>query len=892
MLIRSLAGAACAAGLATAGLSMSASAADVGQLKPRTPLSKIPTHKIDIPRDEMGNSASTGRVLVKFHDSVQARAPMAAAVAASVSSNSGENLAAFNEIVARHGLRVRQAITKAPNSLRTLEQRAATASRKAQPDLAGMIYLEGPDDVLLVAARELNALPVVEVLEFEPQMVYHTPAPAPAPAPLPIPGEPPSCLNSDQDCFVENQAPFCGDFACCTLVGIIDPFCVNENFGAWDIICADLANLLCQDGDRCKTPITNGSCFEIHPTPGCNAEECCNLVGDVDPFCITVQWNEQCVILAGELCFGDDPGVPTPLFTMAAPDPANRWQKYATFGTVPAGDGFEQTGFTGDGLDMAKLASLGQILLDEYGVGTQNQARGKTVRVGVVEHSAYVTGPKASEGGERWHEDLEHIKVEPGQTIITISGGLLSPDHGTAALGQVNAAENDFGMTGLAPDAEGWFFPIVSVEEGGRLLSAMTSALEIFDRGDVLNFSIGPGVGTLVSNFGPWLLCRLGSDLGITSVISAGNSCFNLDDEPQFDGQDCDAIIVGACFAGRVNQNPPPQGLGRFCRLAFSNHCVQCPPESRVHISAWGHLVATTGYGDLFAPPNAAGTGPNNARAYTRTFGGTSSAAPIISGLVTCLQGLAKQFYGGSISPAGIRSIFGGQDTTIPQCEILINGSTDAEVCFGDFNPQAPLRRIGGFPQAFECGIRIIASDWFSASPVQDVKVVTGTYISGNKNSVKALDGNFFRVQTVQKAPGSQGNGFPPAIIYLIGGQTADIEVTGFTNQTPAEATAVGMRAVGLADTPFIVLGLYLYNWTQGRWTLLPGISVSQDGAFDFQAGQNVNASQYISVEGVIMGRVWTCGLGAVPQHTVSYDFIDFGVTDVPGAGPFGGGGG
>jgi hypothetical protein len=840
-------------------------------------------------------------LLVKFHDSVEARAPLA--VGTTIASQRGENLAPFTEILQRHGLKVRQAITKEPARLRTLEQRAAANSKRAQPDLAGMLYVEGAsDEVLLRAARELNALPNVEFVEFDQQMVYHVPAPAPSPAPLPLPGEDdPSCTNSEQDCYVENKVAFCSDFACCALVGTINPFCVDLQFGAWDIICADLANLFCDDGDRCLAPITNGGCFDIHPTPGCKNEDCCNIVGEIEPFCIQVTWDETCVILALQNCFTDTEGA-SPLFTMDAPDPANRWQKYTTFGTVQPGDGFEQTGFTGDGLDIPMLEMLGQILLDEYGVGTENYARGKSVRVGVVEHSAYVTGPKTSEGGERWHEDLNHIIPEPGQTIITIEGGVLSPDHGTATLGQINAADNGFGVTGIAKDAEGWFFPIVSVEEGGRTLNAISAALEYFDKGDVLNYSIGPGGGgTLVSNAGPWTLVRLGSDLGITSVVSAGNDCFNLDDGPQYEEQDSDVIIVGACVPGRVNQDPPVQGLGRFCRLGFSNHCRQCSVPSLVHVSAWGELVCTTGYGDLFAPPNADGNGANKARAYTAGFNGTSAAAPIVAGLVTCLQGLAKQFYGVALTPSQVRSIFvdvasaDPSASTFPQCDIPnpldLPGSTDDAVCGGDYNFQEQPRRIGGFPRAFECGISVIAGNWFAASPIKDVKVVTGDYLFGNQNSVKAVDGNFLAVQSVQRAPGSQGNGMPPAITYIVGGQTVDIEVTAFTGTVADEVTGVAVQVLGLADAGYVILGVYLRDWPNSRWNLLPNIGLAAGGQLAYGATQNLDAPNYVSPEGLVIVRVWTCGLGAVPQHVVYYDFIDVVISDVPGFNPFGGGG-
>ena len=92
------------------------------------------------------------------------------------------------------------------------------------------------------------------------------------------------------------------------------------------------------------------------------------------------------------------------------------------------------------------------------------------------------------------------------------------------------------------------------------------------------------------------------------------------------------AIIVGAGA-------PPPDTHGRDhgpdrSRLDFSNY------GERVDTQGWGREVTTTGgrhndSGDLQG-------GVNEDEWYTDTFGGTSSASPIVVGTLGCIQGVLR----------------------------------------------------------------------------------------------------------------------------------------------------------------------------------------------------------------------------------------------------------
>src|SRR5690606_15439049 len=96
-------------------------------------------------------------------------------------------------------------------ALRLVEMRAAAYSGKAQPDLAGMMYVDGPQDKLDEIARRLNALNIVEFVEYDQQWV-------------PSGGMDPACGATTNDCFDAsgNSGPYCGadpgDTTCCQLV--------------------------------------------------------------------------------------------------------------------------------------------------------------------------------------------------------------------------------------------------------------------------------------------------------------------------------------------------------------------------------------------------------------------------------------------------------------------------------------------------------------------------------------------------------------------------------------------------------------------------------------------------------------------------------------------------
>ncbi|MEO5579972.1 MAG: S8 family serine peptidase [Gemmatimonadaceae bacterium] len=137
---------------------------------------------------------------------------------------------------------------------------------------------------------------------------------------------------------------------------------------------------------------------------------------------------------------------------------------------------------------------------------------------------------------------------------------------------------------------------------------------------------------------------------GITVVEAAGNGNenFRLAIFAETGLQkDSGAIVVGAGVPPTshfdVDGAYDSVGVPRS-RIWFSNY------GAIVNVQAWGWHVATLGYGD------AQGGGSENAW-YTLRFSGTSSASPIVTGSVACIQGRAKAKNGGPLSPAKVRQI-------------------------------------------------------------------------------------------------------------------------------------------------------------------------------------------------------------------------------------------
>jgi serine protease len=233
------------------------------------------------------------------------------------------------------------------------------------------------------------------------------------------------------------------------------------------------------------------------------------------------------------------------------------------------------------------------------------------------------------------HEDLSRPFVRRGNRAVNSPQ---DPNHGTAVLGEMLGLHNPIGVDGICPAAG---YGLMAVNDTFLVSQGIAQATELLEPGDVIlieQHAKGPDVpgGVSVCNAAQfeylpmeyWSDCRdaivRATAKGIIVVEAAGNGQMNLDDpiyQNVFDPNApyaSGAIMVAADGGG--DRNP----------ACWTNY------GKRINFFAWGDHVISTGYGDLYNPGN-------NHRIYTNTFAGTSSASPIIAGLIVVIQGIRRQ---------------------------------------------------------------------------------------------------------------------------------------------------------------------------------------------------------------------------------------------------------
>ncbi|MFC0358247.1 S8 family serine peptidase [Kytococcus schroeteri] len=251
------------------------------------------------------------------------------------------------------------------------------------------------------------------------------------------------------------------------------------------------------------------------------------------------------------------------------------------------------------------------------------------------------------------HEDLTQLAREDA-LIANGTPSYSYPEHGTSVMGEIIGDANEFGVTGIAPEATGYVANAVSAEAGFTPGAAIAGAAEVLEPGDVILLEqqltgCGGGFAPVEIDPAAYDAIKTAVAKGIHVVEAAGNGAQDLDD-PCYGGEgfpdgkgDSGAIIVGAGASSRSGRTP-----GEV--LSYSTY------GSRVNVQGWGEMVASAGYGDL--------QGGDETVQYTDQFSGTSSASPIVTGAVALVSSIAQE-KGVELDPAAMRTLL--METGTPQ---------------------------------------------------------------------------------------------------------------------------------------------------------------------------------------------------------------------------------
>lgn len=259
----------------------------------------------------------------------------------------------------------------------------------------------------------------------------------------------------------------------------------------------------------------------------------------------------------------------------------------------------------------------------------------------------------------RTHEDLPSGISLIGGTVINDLGWR---NHGTAVLGEMVSIPNVKGTVGISHAAKAVVQAAV-INGVFNTAGAISNATSKLRAGDVILIELqatGPNGKYVAMQYWGDIFSAIAAATakGITVVEAAGNGNENFELAVFANTglqKDSGAIVVGAGVPPTNhfdNENAYASiGVPRS-RIWFSNY------GKIVNVQAWGWHVTTLGYGD------AQGAASENTW-YTLRFSGTSSASPIVTGAVACLQGRAKSKNGAPMTPAKVRSIL--MSTGTPQ---------------------------------------------------------------------------------------------------------------------------------------------------------------------------------------------------------------------------------
>jgi len=244
-------------------------------------------------------------------------------------------------------------------------------------------------------------------------------------------------------------------------------------------------------------------------------------------------------------------------------------------------------------------------------------------------------GVRVSHIEQGWTLDHEDFPIVRGMSGFNSDHLWSVRQHGAAAIGEIAAVENGYGMTGISPAVDIYLSSAIFDEQlTYNIAEAVMRSFDQTRSGDVIlleqqvyyNHPQDTSLCPAEWDQAVFDAVNLATANGRVVVLVAGNGGQNggqnLDDIARFGNRfQRDVMDTGAVYVGSAN---PTTHVPRL----DTNY------GTRVDVHAWGQDVPTLGYGDLSYPNS------DNRQAYTSTFAGTSSAAPMVTGAAAVIQGI------------------------------------------------------------------------------------------------------------------------------------------------------------------------------------------------------------------------------------------------------------
>ncbi|HJT51427.1 MAG TPA: S8 family peptidase [Nitrosospira sp.] len=236
--------------------------------------------------------------------------------------------------------------------------------------------------------------------------------------------------------------------------------------------------------------------------------------------------------------------------------------------------------------------------------------------------------------------------------------------HGSAVLGEIAALDNAIGCVGVTPALASIRCVGQHLPGGGySTAQPILDAIAVMEFGDVLLLEAQTnlfGYSLVPVEIEPAVfdVIRLATSIGIVVVEAAGNGGVDLDAVVNPGGQQIfnraspDFLDSGAIIVGAASSTAP------HARMSFSCH------GSRIDCYGWGENVDTLSADSTNTATNL----------YTTSFGGTSSASPIVTGAVLAVQGLFQALPGGDrLAPWQLRMILSDSANGTPSANPAVD---------------------------------------------------------------------------------------------------------------------------------------------------------------------------------------------------------------------------